>query len=129
MSLLERVGLGSFFSLLFWAFGCIVALVLALVTSHLADIPLVFWIWVMLSMVMIMASMSISFVASIASLESTCVVKTMMLVVADTCILYHHFIPYIIIWECYMHCYVNVLHVLDDLWDFHTKYLFLVFNI
>ena len=28
-----------------------------------------------------------------------------------------------------MHCYINVLHVLDDLWDFHTKSLFLVFNI
>ena len=39
------------------------------------------------------------------------------------------FIPYIIIWECYLHCYINVLHVLDDLWDFHTKSLFLVFNI
>ena len=35
----------------------------------------------------------------------------------------------IIIWECYMHFYINVLHVLDDLWDFHTKSLFLVFNI
>ena len=44
------------------------------------------------------------------------------------------FIPYITIWECYMHCYITVLHVLDDLWDydlwdFHTKSLFLVFNI
>ena len=39
------------------------------------------------------------------------------------------FIPYVIIWECYMHCYINVLHVLDDLWDFHTKSLFLAFNI
>ena len=39
------------------------------------------------------------------------------------------FIPYIIIWECYLHCYINVLHVLDDLCDFHTKSLFLVFNI
>ena len=25
------------------------------------------------------------------------------------------FIPYLIIWECYLHCYINVLHVLDDL--------------
>ena len=39
------------------------------------------------------------------------------------------FISYIIIWECYMNCYINVLHVLDDLWDFHTKSLFLTFNI
>ena len=39
------------------------------------------------------------------------------------------FIPYIIILECYMHCYINVLHVLDELWDFHTKSLFLVFYI
>ena len=28
-----------------------------------------------------------------------------------------------------LHCYINVLHVLDDLWDFHTKSLFFVFNI
>ena len=39
------------------------------------------------------------------------------------------FIPYIILLECYLHCYINVLHVLDDLWDFHTKSLFLAFNI
>ena len=39
------------------------------------------------------------------------------------------FITYIIIWECYLHCYIDVLHVLDDLWDFHTKSLFLAFNI
>ena len=38
------------------------------------------------------------------------------------------FIPHFIIWECYMHCYIDVLHVLDDLWDFHIKSLFLVFN-
>ena len=36
---------------------------------------------------------------------------------------------HIIILECYMHCYINVLHVLDDLWVFHTKSLFLAFNI
>ena len=40
-----------------------------------------------------------------------------------------NFITYIIVWECYLHCYINVLHVLDNLWDFHTKSLFLVFNI
>ena len=39
------------------------------------------------------------------------------------------FIPYIILLECYLHCYVDVLHVLDDLWDFHKKSLFLAFNI
>ena len=40
------------------------------------------------------------------------------------------FIPYIILLECYLHCYIDVLHVfLDDLWDFHTKSLFLAFNI
>ena len=77
ISLLERVGLGSSFSLIFWALCGIVALVLALVASHLADISLVFWIWAMLSMVMIMTSMSISLVASI----STIMVMTMMLVV------------------------------------------------
>ena len=35
----------------------------------------------------------------------------------------------IIILECHLHCYIDVLHVLDDLWDFHTKSLFLAFNI
>ena len=39
------------------------------------------------------------------------------------------FIPYIILLECYLHCYISVLHVLEDLWDFHTKSLFLAFNI
>ena len=39
------------------------------------------------------------------------------------------FISYAIILECYLHCYIDVLHVLDDLWDFHTKSLFLAFNI
>ena len=36
---------------------------------------------------------------------------------------------YIIILECYWNYYINVLHVLDDFGDFHTKSLFLVFNI
>ena len=39
------------------------------------------------------------------------------------------FITYIILLECYLHYYINILHVLDDLWDFHTKSLFLAFNI
>ena len=38
------------------------------------------------------------------------------------------FTSYIIILECYWHCYIIFLHFLDDLWDFYTKSLFLVFN-
>ena len=36
---------------------------------------------------------------------------------------------YIIILECYWNYYINVLHVLDDFGYFHTKSLFLIFNI
>ena len=36
---------------------------------------------------------------------------------------------FIIILGCYLHCYIIILYVLDDLGDFHTKSLFLVFNL
>lgn len=36
---------------------------------------------------------------------------------------------YIIILECYWKYYITILHVLDDFGHFHTKSLFLVFNI
>ena len=39
------------------------------------------------------------------------------------------FIAYMIILVCYLHCCIDVLHVLDDLWDFRTKSLFLEFNL
>ena len=81
ISFIERIWLGSFFGLLCWALIGIMALVLALVAKHLADIPLVLGIWAVLSIVMIMANMSISLVVSIASLESTMI---MMLVVASS---------------------------------------------
>ena len=51
------------------------ALVTALVAKHLADISLELGIWAVLSIIMVMASMSISLVVSIASLESTIVIK------------------------------------------------------
>ena len=57
------------------------ALVLALVAKHLADI-LVFRILAVQSIVMLLASMSISLGVSIASLESTIVI--MMLVVTSS---------------------------------------------
>ena len=77
MSLLERIGLGSYLDLLFWEVINIMALVVALETEHLTDVSLGFRIGTMLSIVMIMASMSISPVPSMIPLESTIVVMTM----------------------------------------------------
>ena len=63
MSLLERVGLGSSLGLSFRTLSGIMSLILALETDHLADVPLGFMIWAMLSMVRVMTSMSVSPVA------------------------------------------------------------------
>ena len=60
------------------------ALVTALVAKHLADISLELGIWAVLSIIMVMASMSISLVASIVSSESTIMVMTMMFVAASS---------------------------------------------
>ena len=78
MSLLEGIGLGSCFSLLLWAVSSIMPLVVALETEHLTDVSLEFRIWTRQSIVMVMASMSISPVSNVAYLhlekwQGTCV--------------------------------------------------------
>ena len=77
MSFLERIGLGSYLGLLFWAIVSIMALVVALAAEHLTDAFLGFRIGTGLSIVMIMASVSISPVSYMIPPESTIVVMTM----------------------------------------------------
>ena len=83
MSFLERIGLGSYLGLLFWAIVSIMALVVALAAEHLTHVFLGFRIGMGLSIVMIMASMSISPVSCMIPPESTIVVVTMGSVAAS----------------------------------------------
>ena len=84
MSLLERVGFSSIFNLFLRAFVGIMSLVFALEAGDLTQVSLRFWIWAMLPIVMVMASMSISLVTSIVSLESTIMVMTMVSVATSS---------------------------------------------
>ena len=84
MSVLERIGLGRCVSLLFWVLIGIMAFVVALETKHLVEVLLRFRICAVMSIVMVMASISISPKASMVSLESTTVVMTIVFVVASS---------------------------------------------